>query len=235
MRSIIVCLLPFGLVNWYTNRKRKTLVDKYVNQRRQNLNELRSQLNETATTGNFMNFGCGKNYQKGWINIDGENNGDFNIFFTTQTILPFESSTFDGIFSEHFIEHIDLSTGVHFMQESFRLLKPGGVLRVVCPNLDYIILGIDADKMLKLKEMFVGVGDFNRAPSEIPDAEVINWMFYGHGHKFLYNFACMRNILLSIGFSSVELSKFGSSYSPQMAIERRKDESFYSLFVDAVK
>ena len=109
------------------------------------------------------------------------------------------------------------------------------MLRIICPNLDFILEGIDQEKLNNLKKMFISVGDFNRTPSEIHDAEVINFMFYGHGHKFIYNFKALRELLTSMGFSSVQLSSFGKSSFPAMAIERRKDESFYSLYLEAVK
>lgn len=235
MRKCLIFLLPFGLVNWYTNRKRKVYISKLVVERKAKL-ELDTLKNGMSTyrEGVFVNFGCGKNYQKGWVNIDGENNGDVNLFFTLNSVLPFENNSVDGIFSEHFVEHIDFATGTRFFNEAFRTLKKGGVLRIVCPNLDYVLRGMDSVKMERLKNMFISVGDFNRMPDEISSAEIINWIFYGHGHKFIYNLESLSKVLYNIGYSSVYSSEFGLS-KVGMAIERRKDESFYSLYVEAIK
>lgn len=206
-----------------------------VSERKKKLTSLNEQRNTVQSNGKYVNFGCGKNYQNGWINIDAEDNGDINLFFSTDNVIPFDSNSIDGVFSEHFIEHIDFLTGVHFMSESYRILKPKGVLRIICPDLDYVLNGLNDLKLNKLKEMFISVGDFRRLPKDISNAEVINWMFYGHGHKFIYNFECMEQLLYSVGFSKVELSSFGKSVDSNMPIERRRDESFYSLYVDAIK
>src|SRR6266850_6307127 len=154
MKRFFVALLPLGFVNWYLKRKRDAYVSKMVEGRKEHLRYFNEQRNKLVIHGNYINFGCGKNYQNGWINIDGENNGDINLLFTVNSLLPFESGTIDGIFNENFIEHIDFQTGVNFMRESYRVLKAGGVLRIVCPNLDYILTDVDAEKLNKLKEMF---------------------------------------------------------------------------------
>jgi len=235
MRKLLIYLLPFGLVDWYTNRKRNLYVSKLVAKRKVKLDLYTTKDEETTDReGVYVNFGCGTNYQKGWVNIDGENNGDVNLFFTMNTVLPFENDSVDGVFSEHFVEHIDLATGTHFFKECFRVLKKGSVLRVVCPNLDYILSKMDNVKIDRLKNMFISVGDFNRMPEEISSAEIINWIFYGHGHKFIYNLDSLSKLLYNIGYSSVYPSEFGLS-KVGMAIERRMDESFYSLYVEAIK
>lgn len=235
MKKLLVSLLPFGLVNWYSNKKRNSQISKLVIDRKERLQMQALRKDHVSSSeGVFINFGCGKNYQKGWINIDGENNGDINFFLTIDSYLPFENDSVDGVFSEHFVEHIDLATGTHFFKECFRVLKKGSVLRVVCPNLDYILEGVDNAKLHILKEMFISVGDFNRMPDEISSAEIINWIFYGHGHKFIYNQESLTQLLTSVGFSLVYLSEFGES-KKGIAIERRKDESFYSLYIEAIK
>lgn len=51
--------------------------------------------------------------------------------------LPFGANSFDAIFCEEAIEHIPLAKGENLLGECLRILKPGGVLRISTPNLDF--------------------------------------------------------------------------------------------------
>lgn len=52
--------------------------------------------------------------------------------------LPFADQTFDSVYHSHVLEHFQAEDGKHFVGECFRVLKPGGVLRVVVPDLEQI-------------------------------------------------------------------------------------------------
>lgn len=60
--------------------------------------------------------------------------------------LIFPDENVDVIFTEHVIEHVELMDAVTFMQESKRVLKDGGVFRVVCPMIERIISAEFTDK-----------------------------------------------------------------------------------------
>jgi SAM-dependent methyltransferase len=51
-------------------------------------------------------------------------------------------NTYDGVYSEHFIEHLTKPEGVAFLMEMKRVLKPGGTIRTVWPPREF------ADKLL---------------------------------------------------------------------------------------
>lgn len=76
-----------------------------------------------------IQFGSGKNKFPGWENT---NYPEHDI----TKRLKFQSSSVDFIFHEHVLEHIDEADGFYFLKESYRILKPGGVMRIVCPSID---------------------------------------------------------------------------------------------------
>ena len=47
-------------------------------------------------------------------------------------------NTYDGIYSEHFIEHLYKYQGINFLKECLRILRPGGTLRTVWPSYDVV-------------------------------------------------------------------------------------------------
>ena len=63
---------------------------------------------------------------------------DFKIDFRNGTLIfPDESASL--VFSSHMIEHISNESASFLFSEVYRILKPGGVFRVVCPDMDKII------------------------------------------------------------------------------------------------
>jgi len=64
--------------------------------------------------------------------------------------LMFDSETFDAVFSADFFEHISLSKKREVLAEIYRVLKPGGVLVIKTPNLDYLRISINVRRILNL-------------------------------------------------------------------------------------
>jgi SAM-dependent methyltransferase len=53
--------------------------------------------------------------------------------------LPFADSSFDVVYHSHVLEHIDREAAPAFLGECFRVLKPGGVVRIVVPDLELLL------------------------------------------------------------------------------------------------
>jgi len=51
----------------------------------------------------------------------------------TKVPFPFKDESIDGIFSSHFVEHLDGFERAKFMDECYRILKPGGKMRLTHP------------------------------------------------------------------------------------------------------
>jgi predicted SAM-dependent methyltransferase len=52
--------------------------------------------------------------------------------------IPFESNRFDLVYHSHVLEHFSKADGEKFIAECYRILKPGGVIRIALPNLEVI-------------------------------------------------------------------------------------------------
>ena len=52
--------------------------------------------------------------------------------------LPLPDDTFDATYSSHVLEHFSRDQGKKFVEEQFRVLKKGGVCRVVVPDLEML-------------------------------------------------------------------------------------------------
>lgn len=83
-----------------------------------------------------INLGSGKNWSNaGWISLD-EIGGNF---LDSKSELPAPDRTVENIYSCHFFEHIDDKTAKNLFQESCRVLKNNGIMRVVVPDTEKII------------------------------------------------------------------------------------------------
>ena len=52
--------------------------------------------------------------------------------------IPFEDFTVDNIYISHVIEHLENKYVENFVEESFRVLKSGSVLRIACPDAKFL-------------------------------------------------------------------------------------------------
>ena len=83
-------------------------------------------------------LGCGqKNYLPGWVNVDANFvTAKIDLWANLEQGLPFGDNSVERIYSFHVIEHLpDSALAPHF-REMFRVLRPGGVIRVGGPNID---------------------------------------------------------------------------------------------------
>lgn len=72
--------------------------------------------------------------REGWDNIGLE----AGIIHDCTFPMPFEPDTYDGIFSEHFIEHLHKHEGIRHLKDCKRILKPEGTIRIAWPAYEHI-------------------------------------------------------------------------------------------------
>lgn len=58
------------------------------------------------------------------------------FYYQKGDTLPFEDSSINYIFSEHFFEHLFLDEALSLLKECYRILRPFGVVRVCVPDAD---------------------------------------------------------------------------------------------------
>jgi SAM-dependent methyltransferase len=83
-----------------------------------------------------LNLACGPVYiaSESWINVDYHSVGPAVIACDLLKDLPFPPASFDLLYSSHFLEHLPRDVVLSFLYECRRVLKPGGVIRLVLPD-----------------------------------------------------------------------------------------------------
>ncbi len=85
-----------------------------------------------------LNLGCGQRHHPAWVNVDFTTTGEGVIAHNLSQGIPFEDGTFDVVYHSHVLEHFSKTGAIAFLQECHRVLRPGGILRVVVPDLEQI-------------------------------------------------------------------------------------------------
>lgn len=84
------------------------------------------------------NLGCGSQICPDWINIDLVRTGPGVVAHDLSTGIPLPDASCEVVYHSHVLEHLRRSDAQFFMRECFRVLKPGGILRVAVPDLEQI-------------------------------------------------------------------------------------------------
>lgn len=93
-------------------------------------------MNEPAR---LLNIGCGHVWNDAWINLDGAP-GDSAIRRHDITLgLPFDDASIDACYASHVLEHLTRAQAGALVGEMHRVLRPGGIARIVVPDLEAIV------------------------------------------------------------------------------------------------
>jgi predicted SAM-dependent methyltransferase len=93
---------------------------------------------KTKLNSTLLNLGCGNKYHPDWINVDFHSTGKGVIAHNLTEGLPFEDNSFDVVYHSHLLEHFPRRHTPVFLRECFRVIKDGGIIRVVIPDLEQI-------------------------------------------------------------------------------------------------
>lgn len=87
----------------------------------------------------YLNLGCGGRFRDGWTNVNFTSTGKGVIAADLGKGIPFPNESFDVVYHSHLLEHFSKADAPKFLKECHRVLRKGGVIRVVVPDLESIV------------------------------------------------------------------------------------------------
>jgi predicted SAM-dependent methyltransferase len=142
--------------------------------------------------------------------------------------FPYDDNSVIAIYSGEMLEHLTREEGERFLNESFRVLKPGGVLRVRVP-----------DNYRFWKNYTEDYEQAHHRPRKQWDEEHTRWisMFFreicvrrtllssmGHYHKWMYDEISLVLAFERVGFVEVERRGLHNSRIPDVALVEVRDD-----------
>lgn len=160
--------------------------------------------------------------------------------------IPFESGSVDAVYHSHTLEHLDRDIVEVFLTEVLRVLKPGGIHRIVVPDFELVCRGylahLDAsaadpaqqpahdDYVRAILEQSVrreahGSSQQRALRRRVENALLGDARRRGQTHQWMYDRINLPAMLLALGYSEVNRMTYDTSLIP--------DWNDYGLDLDA--
>ena len=176
--------------------------------------------------------------------------------------IPFDDESVDAVYHSHFLEHLDHDKVPLFLQDVLRVLKSGGIHRIVVPDLEQLCRNYLASLEQSRKDTEVGESHDSFVAAMIEQcvrkesagtkaqSKAKRWLENmvlgdarrrGETHQWMYDRLNLTEILLSTGFSKCEVMDYQNSRIENwdsMGLDRSGQHSEYkpgSLYLEAVK
>ena len=191
---------------------------------------------KNLATKSYLDLGCGPNIHDDFVNVDYMWRPGIDLCWDIRKGLPFQDGTFDGIFSEHCLEHFPLETGLEILREAKRLLKAGGRLRIVIPDAE-IYLRVYVDRLNGISESKFPFEAKEQESTYYSALSSVNRIYYQDreslfGHRCMYDFALLSKLLDSLGFHEIEKLAFRQGRDEKLLIDE-PSRAIESLYVEA--
>lgn len=215
-----------------------------------------------------LNLGCGAVRPQGWINTDSSLNANLQRIPLMKPIVTkvfktvsydstnfkymnlnkswnYASNSVDVVYASHLFEHLTLKSGDLMLKESFRTLKPGGVIRIVVPDLYKICkryiteyeagnkkayeFAMWAINMHREGQYGSNIGFFRKL--------FLEWQGYPHQHKFMWDVFSLSEKFEQHGFTDLQSLEYGKSVYLSDCIKdvEGTQESYLSVYLEAKK
>jgi len=178
------------------------------------LHQMKSKTYLSSNGPKKLQIGTGHNPLDGWLNTDVVVRESGVINLDAKKRFRFGDKVFDYVFTEHQIEQLTPKEAQSMLRECYRVLRPGGKVRIGTPDLGTLLGLYTSDKTSEQSEYVDWIAD-NFIPDAGPhrDVAVINHAINGFGHKFIYDFETLKDSLTGAGFVNVDQCKIGESDS----------------------
>jgi SAM-dependent methyltransferase len=176
--------------------------------------------------------------------------------------IPFHDDSVDVVYHSHFLEHLDRDTAEKFFIEVKRVLKPGGIHRIVVPDFEFFckayithIASCELNPLesnthdnyfVPLLEQFVrketvGTSQQNYLRRFIENFVLCDARKRGDIHQWMYDRINLKAKLINAGYKEVLLQSYITSLIPnwnEYELDIDKHGNQYrqnSLYIEAIK
>lgn len=147
---------------------------------------------------------------------------------------PFEDGALSFVYADNMIEHVPLDAARKLLAEAHRCLRPGGVIRLVTPDIrNHVELYLAGAKTLDepAAQFYRDIGLVVEHPVDLVRIPIGS---FGHHVGYVYDFETLDAELTRAGFASAARCGLGESEHPELAgLDKRSGEGGVQLAVEA--
>ena len=204
--------------------------------------------------GSHIYYGASTSAVPGWLNFDASltvrvqnlpvvgrrlarlkgNAFEFPVYLKYGDIikgLPVPDTSADGVYASHVLEHLSLEDMRAALRNTLRILKPGGVFRLIVPDLreraKRYVARVEADPDdAEAAPWFVADIEMGEAGSLSGLPRRLRGAMSFARHHWMWDYPSMKRELEAAGFVQVRPSKFGDAEDPKFAEVEQKDRYF---------
>jgi SAM-dependent methyltransferase len=204
----------------------------------------------------YVQFGCAYIAPTGWTNFDSSptlrlerlplvgrliniNPRRFpaNVLFGDVVKgLPTASGTATGVYASHVLEHLALDDFRRALEEVFRILAPGGVFRLVVPDLasraeHYLTSAGRGNAEANGEFMRLTHLGNDRIPKSFSGK--VRFAFANSHHRWMWDYPGMAHALADAGFDRIRRASFNDSDDPAFFLVEERSRFYWSPRGDA--
>ncbi|MCU0536479.1 MAG: methyltransferase domain-containing protein [Hydrococcus sp. Prado102] len=179
---------------------------------------------------NYLHLGCGSTKLEGWVNADFfagykfwkkyDNTPDWML--DLRFPLKCDDNVWDGVFSEHTLEHLHSFEVFNLLKELKRTMKPGAWIRITVPDLRKYVNYYCGQQVNE---------EFLRWTS---GCEAIGSLTQNYGHQSVWDSELLKQVLKEVGFINIKEVSFRQGTDELLFIER-EDRQWETLYMEAQK
>ena len=146
--------------------------------------------------------------------------------------IPEINNTIDVLYSSHMLEHLDEEETHIFLTESMRILKKGGILRLVVPDFDKLIHGYSQHQ--NPSKFITDSCLVGKKPKSV--IKKMQYLIQGHGWHFsMYNKQTLVELLEKHGFKNIQILQEGETNISGCTHLNLSPHTHESIFIEAEK
>jgi len=206
-----------------------------------------------------VQYGCGWDAPEDWLNFDASPTlriERFPIFgmwlsrkIKSNTVpfprnacfgdivrgLPVPDQSCKGVYCSHILEHLCLADLRNALINTYRILSPEGIFRLVVPDLRFYVVQytsrISPESAMEFM-LATGLGEETRQRGI---KGVAFEMLSNSKHRWMWDYESLKNELELIGFSSIRRAVYGDSQDSMFRSVERKERWDNCLGMECIK
>jgi len=174
-----------------------------------------------------LHLGCGSKHIPGYVNIDCRYQPGVDEINNVEFLRNYEENSVDVIYACHVLEHLGRHNYMRALERWYKILKPGGIIRIAVPNFDAIVRHYRATSNLNsLIGLLYGGQDYDK-----------------NIHTYIWDFKTLSEDLRTVGFNNIQqyhwqytehshIDDYSQCYIPHMD---KENGTLMSLNIQATK